>query len=346
MQKRVILLASLFLVTALIFSGCSSRSGAGSWIGTADPDELFVDLPAIVIDYESDGTASIGGLSHKMVGGTEAPGGISLSPAARLGLAASLDSLSLDARWVQHFMATNIQHIQVNNGADGIYLMVNGLQVPSLVWEEGSLAGTADAAEAFGLGPPALDKVLPLLQRLGVGAILRFPAMEGTELIPTMSDEAWRAKLAQADLSVSGGGLGVIDLPVIYNADGSWSLWAFTDVELSLFTGLPLSSLRLSPSILSDLAEAGVTTVGLQTDQDGIHISVNGNGLPYLSWGSGEVQNVLVLSRQLGLLEPLSMAMSDGDVDSVLPLVESLLPMIRATSANITIYLPGSDMGN
>jgi predicted small secreted protein len=346
MQKRVILLASLFLVTALIFSGCSSRSGAGSWIGTADPDELFVDLPAIVIDYESDGTASIGGLSHKMVGGTEAPGGMSLSPGATMGLATSLYLLSLDARWVQHFMATNIQHIQVNNGADGIYLMVNGMQVPSLVWEEGSLAATADAAETFGLGPPALDKVLPLLQRLGVGAILRFPAMEGTELIPTMSDEAWRAKLAQADLSVSGGGLGVIDLPVIYNADGSWSLWAFTDVELSLFTGLPLSSLRLSPSILSDLAEAGVTTVGLQTDQDGIHISVNGNGLPYLSWGSGEVQNVLVLSRQLGLLEPLLMEMSDGDVDSVLPLVESLLPMIRATSANITIYLPGSDMGN
>ena len=63
MQKRVTFWAVLLLAVALIFSGCTSRLDAGSMV-ERDSDELFVDLPAIVIDYASDGTASIGGLSQ------------------------------------------------------------------------------------------------------------------------------------------------------------------------------------------------------------------------------------------------------------------------------------------
>ncbi len=350
MQKRVTFWTVLLLVAALIFSGCTSRTGAGSLIETTDPDELFIELPAIVIDYASDGTASIGGLSHMVVGGTEKPGGVSLSPGARLGFATFLYALSLDTRWVQHFTATNIQHMQVNNGTDGIYLMVNGRQIPSLVWEDDSLVATADAVSALGLGLPALNRVLPLVKQLGVGIILRFPVRAGADLIPMMAegdspaDEM--AKMVQTQFLQMVGTPPTLNLPIVYHTDGSWTLGELSDIDWTVLTSTPFYALRLPAGLVASLTAAGVSTLSLQTDQDGIHIAVDDNQLPYLSWGSGEVQNVLALSKQLGLLEGISAMMPGGDVDSVLALIENLLPIIQVTNANITIYLPGSGMGN
>ena len=351
MQKRLTLWAVLLLVAALIFSGCTSRAGAGSVV-ERDPDQFYVDLPALVIDYASDGTASIGGLSHMDIGNVEKPGGIELppEPGVRLGLAMLMYWLSLDPIWIQYFTAANIQHFQVNNNADGIFLLVNGRQIPSLVWEEGSLVATADAVNALGLGVPTLNRILPLVQKLGMGFVLRFPVAEGVELIPLTghedSEETIRAREAQAQMLSFLGIPPTIDLPIIYHADGSWTLAELSDTEWSVLTLVPFWALRLPPSLISNLTDAGVTTVTLKTDQEGIHIGVNEISLPYLSWGSGEVQNVLVLVKQSGLLEPLASVMPGGDVYQVLDLVESMLPLIQMTNANITLYLPGSGMGN
>ena len=83
MQKRVTFWAVLLLAVALIFSGCTSRLDTGSMV-ERDSDELFVDLPAIVIDYASDGTASIGGLSQMSAGDIENPDGSVYEPTQRL----------------------------------------------------------------------------------------------------------------------------------------------------------------------------------------------------------------------------------------------------------------------
>ena len=349
MQKRLTLWAALLLVAALIFSGCTPRTGAGSVV-ERDPDQFYVDLPAVVIDYAMDGTVSIGGLSHMDIGNTEAHGGVVLSPGVRVGLATALYAMSLDPVWIRYFSAANIQHFQVNNNADGVFLLVNGRQIPSLVWEEGSLVATADAVNALGLGVPALNKVLPLVQKLDMGFVLRFPVAEGVEFIPLTgqedSEETIRAREAQAQMLSFFGIPPAIDLPIIYHADGSWTLAELSDTEWSVLTLVPFYALRLPPSVISNLTDAGVTTVILKTDKEGIHISVNEVRLPYISWGSGEVQNVLALVKQSGLLEPLASIMPGGDVYQVLDLFESILPLLQMTNANITVYLPGSGMGN
>ncbi len=349
MQKRVTHWAVLLLVAALIVTGCTSRVGAGAVV-ERDPDQFFVDLPALVIDYASDGTASVGGLSHMDIGNTEAPGGVVLEPGIRLGLATVLYAMSLNSFWVQYFTAANIQHFQLNNGPDGIFLMVNGRLIPSLVWEEGSLVATADAVNSIGLGVPALNKLLPLVRNFGVGIVLRFPVTEGTELIPLTghpeSEEAIRARVAQEQMLGLLGGLPTIDLPIIYHADGSWTLAELSDTEWSVLTLVPFWALRLPPSVISSLTSAGITTVTLQTDKEGIHIGVNDINLPYLSWGSGEVQNVLTLVKESGLLEPVEEAFPGSDVYQLMGLVESMLPLVQMTDVNITVYLPGSGKGN
>ncbi len=349
MKNRVTLWAVLLFVVALVLSGCTPRVGAGSVV-EKDPNKLFVDLPALVVDYASDGTASVGGLSHMDIGNTEAPGGVVLPPGIRLSVAQMLYLMSLDPSWVQYFTAANIQHLQVNNAPDGVFLMVNGRQIPSLVWDGGSLVATSEAIEAMGLGVPALNKVLPLVRSFGIGLVLRFPVAEGAELIPLTglpeSEEAIRARVAQEQMTIFLPNLPAIDLPIVYHADGSFTLADLTDTEWSALTLVPFWAFRLPPDVIANLSEAGISVITLQTNKEGIHIGVNDIALPYLSWGSGEVQNILAIVKESGLLETVEVLFPGGGFYEVFGLVESMLPLIQMTDVNITIYLPGSDMGN
>lgn len=352
MQKRVTYWAVLSLVVAFVFSGCTARVDAES-MAERGPDEFYVDLPPIVIDYAPDGTASVGGLTHMVVGNVEKPPGMVYvpDPGVRLGLATILYSLSLPSVWVQHFTASDLQHLRVANGDEGVLIYANGQRIPSLVWEEEGLAATGEAVNALGLGVPALNKVLPLVRNFDLGVVLRFPLQEGAELIPLSgveeSQEVTMAKMLQQQvLETFGGALPTIDIPILYHADGSWTLGELSDVDWTVLTSTPFYALRLPPELISGLTDSGIYTVTLTTDPDGIHISLNGIGLPYLSWGSGEVQNVLALTKQLGVFDSVSALVPGADMASVLSLVENLLPIIQATNANITIYLPGSEMGN
>ncbi|MXY93660.1 MAG: hypothetical protein F4047_00870 [Caldilineaceae bacterium SB0670_bin_27] len=352
MQKRVTYWAVLSLVVAFVFSGCTARVDAGS-MAERGPDEFYVDLPPIVIDYAPDGTASVGGLSHMVVGNVEKPPGMVYvpEPGVRLGLATVLYGLSLPSLWVQHFTASDLQHLRIANGDEGILIYANGQRIPSLVWEEEGLAATGEAVNVLGLGVPALNKVLPLVRNFDLGVVLRFPLQEGAELIPLggveESEEVTMARMLQQQvLETFGGALPTIDIPILYHADGSWTLGELSDVDWTVLTSTPFYALRLPPELISGLTDSGIYTVTLTTDPDGIHIALNGIGLPYLSWGSGEVQNVLALTKQLGVFDSVSALVPGADMASVLSLVENLLPIIQATNANITIYLPGSEMGN
>ncbi len=345
MQKRVTLWAVLLLAVALVFSGCTSRVESGA-VMERDADDFFIDLPAIVIDYAADGTASIGGLSQGSSDSVYEP-----DPAVSEGLASILGGMNLQPLWVGHFTASNLQHIRVTNGDEGILLLVNGQRIPSLIWKEESLSATADAVSALGLGVPALNKVLPLVRNFGLGVVLRFPVEEGNEIIPLSgveeSEAVTMARLMQEQvLQTFGGVLPTIDIPILYHADGSWTLGELSDVDWTVLTSTPFYALRLPPSLIEGLTSSGIHEVTLKTDSDGIHIALNGIGLPYISWGNGEVQNVLAISKQLGVLDTVSALLPGADLDSVFSLIENLLPIIQATNANITIFLPGSEMGN
>lgn len=348
MHKLVTIWAVLLFAVAFVFSGCTARGDDGSMVERG-PDELYVDLPTIVIDYAPDGSASIGGMSRASTNGGQA---IYAPPAeVNVGLGSILSSMALQPLWVQHFTASNLQHIRVTNGDEGIILLANGHRIPSLVWEEGSLIATADAVSALGLGVPALNRILPMVRNFGLGLVLRFPVAEGSEAIPLSGVEetegvAMARTIQQQVLETLGGSLPTVDIPILYHADGSWTLGELSDVDWTVLTSTPFYALRLPPELINGLTSSGVQTVGLSTDPDGIHISVNDIGLPYLSWGSGEIQNMLELTKQLGVFDSISALLPGADIESVLALVENLLPIIQATSANVTIYLPGSEMGN
>ncbi len=332
MQKRLTLWAALMIIAALVLSGCAPRTGAGSSAAMAMNDELVIDLPAIVIDFDNDGHASIGGI-----------------PAAEMGAMAGVDmaGMALAPDWVHYFSMSNIQHLQINNAADGLLVLVNGEPVPSLEWDENSLVATAGAVSSLGIAVPVLDKVLPLVQQLGVGVIMRFPVQAGAEVIPysVMGDgsAAEMAKAAQSEFLDAVGAPPKINLPIVYQADGSYAVGDLSDAEWTALTGVPWNALRLDAGVIASLGQSGITSMALGTDQEGIHVSLNGNALPSIGWANGEVQHVLDLAEQMGLWEAY---MPGVNMDDMMATIDSLLPVVQTTNANISVYLPGSGMGN
>lgn len=332
MRRRLTLGVALLLVSLLVLAGCAPRAGT-SLSESFESDELYVDLPAIVIAFDENGQASLGGVGVASLG---AVAGIDLS------------ALALPADTVSFFTLENIQHIQVVTGPDGLTILVNGLKVPSLTWDEGSLVATADTVRSLGIALPVLDRILPLVQQFGLGITLTFPVADGNEAIALgqVAEGADSSAVdAEAFVAAVGGAAPRINLPVVYDDQGNFTVGDLTGDQWAELTGVPFSLLQFTPEQIAAIGAAGLTKMALETTPAGLVISVNDQALPTISWGEGELQNVLSLPVVQGLLAGAGGSLG-MDTATVADAIANLLPVIQASDANLTVFFPGSEMGN
>ncbi len=59
-RKRITLWALSLLTVALVVAACAPRAGGGQTTLLAGSEDISLDLPAIVIDFDSEGRPSIG----------------------------------------------------------------------------------------------------------------------------------------------------------------------------------------------------------------------------------------------------------------------------------------------
>jgi hypothetical protein len=190
--------------------------------------------------------------------------------------------------------------------------------------------------------PAGLDTLLPAIANLGVGVILRFPPGQGAELIPLEvtgeGSAAAEAEAAAAAYLEQVGDPARINIPVFYEADGGWTMAGMTDAEWTALTGQSiLTSLRLPPETIANLSEAGITEMTLSTDSEGLHLSVNGNPLPHLSWGDGKLMYVIDLAAGAGLLDDVA---AGDDQAAVVDAIKQLLPIITSSNVTLHVFLP------
>jgi hypothetical protein len=331
MQKRRLLSwLSLLSVAVIVLAGCAPRATSGLTTEQASERSLVVDLPALVIDIDASGKPSVGNVPLAQLGATFAPG--------------MLDSLVVPAEMVGLMTESNIQHIQIDNSPNGLLLLVNGQAIPSIRWDGEILSDTGGLITKLGAGAPVLERMLPVLANLGLGVIIRFPIAEGVAAIPTYveaGEAAVAAKQAQQQfLAAVGDTPPSITLPVFYDETGAWRVGDLTDTEWTNLTGLPLQAARLQPAMIQSIMASGITEVSIFTDSRGLHLSINGNELPYIGWADGEINHVLDLAEQLGLWNTL--ADSGMNMGEIIAMVESLLPAVQSTNTNINVYFPGS----
>lgn len=322
---RFWLLGLLAVFTALVLTGCGARAGAGETAAATTGAALAVDLPALTIDFDAEGVASLGG----------AP----LSNFSAV-LPAALADLKLDKATVDQLTAANIQHIQVTTVPSGLLILVNGEAIPSMRWTDEQLVNLGEVVELLGpAAPAALKAVLPIITDVGVGVALRFPAAQGAEMIPMQvagdASAATAAKAAQEAFMAEVGTAPVIRIPVVYDIDGNYTVQGITDAEWQALTGAPFGQLKLDGQLVKDAVAAGITGATVRTDAAGIHIALNGKELPVLGWGEGELNHLLKLAAGAGLLESTGM-----DAAAIGGLVEGLLPAIQSSSVEINVTFP------
>ena len=320
----------LLMVAMLALSACGPRAGRTD-AASLDANAVVIDFPAIYVDFDSNGTPTIGGQTVDQLG-------------AQFGQAVPAIP-TLTPEQVKMMTDLNIQHIQINNSAQGLRLLVNGLQIPSLGWSADQLKNTVDTLNSFGIPlPPDLAGILPMAGNVGIGLVLRFPIKAGTEAIPVNVEGGMSAPAesiaARKQYIESVGQPPVIKVAVDYKVDGSWTVDGKGPDEYSkMIPDFKWDGLNMNPSMLKRLGDVGVKNFTIATNPDGIFISVNGKLLPNLTWGNGEIEHTLALAEQTGLLQQFSGSVSN--LSDIINQVKALLPVVESADFSVTVNLPG-----
>jgi len=111
--------------------------------------------------------------------------GISARDLAAMGINAPL---ALHPYYLQQAQANNIQYLQFRSKGDGLYLYLNGVQLPGVVWDKASLDNTLEAAQKlYGTLPidwNLIKQIVPLLSNTDVSILVHLPVAAGATPLP------------------------------------------------------------------------------------------------------------------------------------------------------------------
>jgi len=310
------------LLILLLLAGCGPRIGGGETALHVAQSPLLVDLPALYIDYDQDGHASIGQV-----------------PVAALADLFPVDPtrLNLTPAQIKLIVDANIQHLQVTNTPERLLLLINGKPMPSLFWGTPASVATTDTQPQQAAMAP-LATLLPMVSAMGVGVVIRFPVSTGMAPIPLtpVTVDSSAAQAVQAEYLALIGEAPHLSIDVFYHADGSWTVADLDATAWQAALPLPWARLNLRTEQIEELRAGGINELILKSDREGLFVHVNGQPLPHLSWANGELNQLLLLAADGGLFRQLL-----GDTPTAYSLavtLERLLPMLQVTEIELHVH--------
>lgn len=325
--KRLVVLTALMLMALLALAGCGPRAGGGDVARAAGASDVVVDLPAIYIDFDAQGQGTIGGMRVSQAGAL---------------IGQSLPDLDLGQSAVEAMEKYNIQHIQLVNSEKGLDILVNGLRVPSFGWNTEVLGNLRDQLSLLGVDLGSVGKLLPLAGNFNTGIVLRFPLAAGREPLPLIDPDAaaiaQRARQATQAFAAGVGDLPTIKFSVDYRPDGTWTVQGKDAAAWEESLPIGWDGFNLPSDLVQGAAAAGLKTLGISTNEEGINFSLNGKAMPTITWGSGEMSNLFQLLKDSGVMSQLSGG--SARVAGILDLGEQLLPTIQAADFGMTVNFP------
>jgi len=259
--------------------------------GGGTSGKTWFNLPSARLDVQPNGTASYYGL----------PIPAQLVAPAQIEMLQSLDAQEIEARF----------------GYNGIRASLNGDQLPSLAWDAESQQTLQELVPTVPGLPYAnlISNALPWLRKVGSGVAIELPLAEGATRLDI---PRWRSEAEVTPEVVDTPSFGPIELSsVTFDEQGNGFLGA---VPLSSL-GAPVS---LPPATVQLLNSLGVEKLTINTQPDGLHLTLNERPLPTLAY------NAESLGRTMGLVNKLMPDLAMGDT---LNTVASVLPAADATIA-------------
>jgi hypothetical protein len=312
-MRSVVLVA--LVLASLLLASCGPAIMPAAAPQTETGETFVIALPRIVLTFDEQGNPGVEGVALEDI-------------ARSLGFALDLSQYRIDPFYPAWMEAANIQHIELRQTGDGIALLVNGALMPSLSFGDGSLQRIADVAPLLGQNGPAVGQLIakfaPLVQRLGLSVVLKFPMQDGAADIPYGPADIKLAQLQPAGVDPSA----VAKFEVRYDEQGVPSILGISARDLQAL-GLN-ANVALAPNVLGQLQANNVQHVQLSSRSNGMYMWVNGNPLPAIAWDNTSLQNALQVYEQ----------MNPGVPRAYLELIRTFVPMLAQTDVSIMVHFP------
>lgn len=307
----------LLLIVGLLLTACGAAIVPAAAPETETGETFVIALPRIVITFDEQGKPGIEGVAVEDIART-------------LGMELNLEQYRINPYYPTWMTASNIQHVELRSTGDGIAVLVNGALMPSLSFQDGTLERVGDLAPL--LGPQAnvtaiqdlVVKFAPIVKRLGLSLVAKFPLREGAEAIPFADPDVKLAQMAPSDEPATA----VVKFEIKYDEQGVPSILGISARDLTALIGN--ARLALDAGYLRLVQANNIQHFQLHTQADGLHLFVNGTPLPNLAWDGTTLENAVEVYAQMNAAAP----------KEVLDLVKMLVPMLGNADVSIMIHFP------
>lgn len=290
------------VVISLILTACGPAMPPSTSPKTARGDTFLLALPRLEIEFDKDGNPTVLGMKLADVGAM---------------LNQDLSGVRLDPFLVNWMTATDIQHIEMRQTGDGMAVVVNGKPMPHIAWDDQSLERALKLAQVFAPGNEnqfnAIKKLLPIVSRLGLDVVVRFPLQPGAKAIPLADPAVVMAKAKPVKDPASL----ILWFDIRYDAQGVPAILGITGYDLADL-GLPLP-VAIDRPMLQNLQKQNVQALELRTKPDGLFIYLNNEPLPSFVWDRQLLKNAAELYAQMNPQSPLI-----GTINQLVPNIDTL----------------------
>ncbi len=297
------------VVLAVILAGCGGQAAQPTTGPTTSSGELFqIALPRLVVDVDAAGNPSI----------------LGISPALLSAVGVDVAGFKLPQELVDQFTKAGVQHLEITSVGDRLMFFANGKPLPHLGWSQDSMTRMLGLLSTLKVeNAEAIQRILPLITRLGLDVVLRFPRAAGEAEIPfvdTGTVRSFQPTVTTAPPSA------VAKFEVRFDEQGRAGMMTLSPDDLD---ALGMGSLvKLSPETLANFKNGNIQNMEIRTKPDGAYVYVNNEPLPRLIWDTQLLANAMEL---YGKLSPDA---------QLLPLIQQLAPYLDRTDLGILLRFP------
>ena len=302
---------ALLVVIVLLLSACGPAMPPSTSPKTESGEVFMLALPRLEIAFDTMGNPTVLGMKLSDVG-------------AMLGQ--DLSTIRIEPFYVNWMTNANVQHMEMRQTGAGLALLVNGKPMPRLAWDDPSLNQAIELVGVFAPGSEALfntvKKLLPIVSRLGVDIVLRFPLQPGAKEIPLAEEAVVMAPVSPSKDKPSI----VLKFEIRYDAKGVPAILGISGYDLAAL-GMPLP-VAIDPAVLKSIQDKNIQNLEFRTKPDGMFIYVNGQKLPSLAWDKQLLKGAAEVYAQMNPQSPL------------IRTVNQILPMLDTLDIGVLVRLP------
>ncbi len=311
LTKRLLFLVLILMLFSSILGACG-----GQPVPVKDENADFVlALPRLVVDIDENGMPTVAGLSPELL--------------ALVGV--DVSQFAMDPAVVNWFTQANVQHIELVQKDDGIYVFVNGVLMPHLGWDSQNLENMTATLAKLGVVKPQFKAILqflvPFIQHTGLDVAMRFPIQPTAEEIPLRDiNEPIVTPTAEATNTMA-----YVKARVVFDENGVPSILGLSTRDLADAGLSGLRNVGMAPQTIQKLQEAGIYKITIQSTPNGLIFWINDEQLPYLVWNDEYLNRAADLYAQLYFMPQYELQRE---------LVKTILPAIARVEGEVTFEFP------